>query len=182
MTSCTGCGAPDDQGCRPGCPEVYCGAHGTYNTDGKEHEGICGLRKGHDGPHFCGRFSWSERAVCNACIAGIHDMCDAKQNRGDCACRCKNDKPLDIPFIASGHNIATDRRVTDVVNHPKHYNEHPSGIECIEIVEHYNFNCGNAIKYIWRAGLKDDAIVDLKKAIWYLEREVERREKMQNED
>lgn len=46
--------------------------------------------------------------------------------------------------------------VSDTVNHPKHYNDHPSGVECIDIVEHYNFNLGNAIKYIWRAGLKSD--------------------------
>jgi hypothetical protein len=56
----------------------------------------------------------------------------------------------------------------DTVNHPKHYNGHPSGIECIDIVEHYNFNLGNAIKYVWRAGLKsDNPIEDLAKAVWY---------------
>lgn len=58
------------------------------------------------------------------------------------------------------------------VNHPRHYNSHPSGIECIDIAEHYNFNTGNAIKYIWRAGLKQDLINDLEKAIWYLQREI----------
>lgn len=69
------------------------------------------------------------------------------------------------------------------VNHPKHYTSHPSGIECIEVVEHMNFNVGNAIKYCWRAGLKDaDATEqDLNKAIWYLEREKQRLRK-QNED
>ncbi len=40
------------------------------------------------------------------------------------------------------------------VDHPPHYNSHPSGVECIEITEHYNFCVGNAIKYVWRAGLK----------------------------
>ena len=39
------------------------------------------------------------------------------------------------------------------VNHPKHYNSHPSGVECIDIVRHYDFNIGNVIKYVWRAGL-----------------------------
>jgi hypothetical protein len=63
------------------------------------------------------------------------------------------------------------------VNHPAHYNAHPSGVECIDIVEHFNFNVGNAVKYIWRAGLKGDAIEDLKKAAWYLQREIERRAK-----
>ena len=63
----------------------------------------------------------------------------------------------------------------DEINHPPHYNDHPSGIECIEIVEHFNFNIGNAIKYTWRAGLKTpDPKQDLRKAIWYLNREIER--------
>ena len=66
----------------------------------------------------------------------------------------------------------------DPVNHPKHYTEHPSGIECIQITEHMNFNLGNAVKYVWRAGLKSpSAIEDLKKAAWYINREIERLEK-----
>lgn len=67
--------------------------------------------------------------------------------------------------------------IPEKVNHPKHYNAHPSGIECIDVVEHMPFNLGNAVKYIWRAGLKDDAIEDLKKAAWYVNREIEKREK-----
>lgn len=65
----------------------------------------------------------------------------------------------------------------DNVNHPKHYTSHPSGIECIDVVEHMPFNIGNAIKYLWRAGLKDpDWKVDLEKAMWYINREIKRRE------
>lgn len=61
------------------------------------------------------------------------------------------------------------------VDHPDHYNAHPSGVECIEIVEHYNFNVGNAIKYLWRAGLKSPNVrEDLEKARWYVERELQR--------
>ena len=62
------------------------------------------------------------------------------------------------------------------VNHPSHYNQHPAGIECIDIIEPMSLNIGNAIKYLWRAGLKPDAIhdEDLQKAIWYIERERER--------
>mgnify|MGYP001562816676 CR=1 FL=1 len=63
--------------------------------------------------------------------------------------------------------------MADKVNHPKHYNAHPSGIECIQVVEHMNFNLGNAIKYIWRADHKG-GIEDLKKAVWYTQREIER--------
>lgn len=66
----------------------------------------------------------------------------------------------------------------DAVNHPDHYNAHPSGIECIEVVRHMNFNIGNVIKYLWRAGLKEEeaTIEDLKKAAWYLQDEIKRRE------
>lgn len=63
----------------------------------------------------------------------------------------------------------------DPVNHPAHYVANPSGVECIDVVEHMPFNLGNATKYIWRAGLKsDDPVQDLQKAIWYLTREIER--------
>lgn len=62
------------------------------------------------------------------------------------------------------------------VNHPKHYNRHPNGIECIDIIRHYTCDIANAIKYLWRAGLKpemgmEDAekgIEDLEKALWYI--------------
>lgn len=63
----------------------------------------------------------------------------------------------------------------DSVNHPKHYTDHPSGVECIQVTEHMNFCLGNAVKYIWRAGLKgDNAVEDLRKARWYLDRELKR--------
>lgn len=65
---------------------------------------------------------------------------------------------------------------SDPVNHPKHYTQHPSGVECIQVTEHMTFNIGNTIKYCWRAGLKDSApsVQDLKKARWYLDREIQR--------
>ena len=69
----------------------------------------------------------------------------------------------------------------DPVNSPKHYTSHPSGVECIQIAEHYNFCIGNAIKYLWRHGLKsskglsgkEKSIQDLEKAVWYINREIE---------
>jgi hypothetical protein len=65
--------------------------------------------------------------------------------------------------------------MADQIDHPKHYNSHPSGVECITVVEHMNFCLGNAMKYIWRAGLKsDEPLTDLAKAKWYIEREMER--------
>ena len=63
----------------------------------------------------------------------------------------------------------------DNVNHPKHYTEHPSGIECIEVTRHMGFNLGNAIKYIWRADLKENTMEDLEKARWYINDEIKKR-------
>jgi hypothetical protein len=67
--------------------------------------------------------------------------------------------------------------LSNSVDHPSHYTKHPSGIECIEITEHMGFCLGNAIKYIWRADLKQNAIEDLEKAVWYIEREIKLRKK-----
>lgn len=66
--------------------------------------------------------------------------------------------------------------VSDPINHPTHYTSHPSGVECITITEHMSFLLGNAMKYIWRADLKG-GVEDLKKAVWYIEREIAKREK-----
>ena len=71
--------------------------------------------------------------------------------------------------------------MSDPVNQPKHYTAHPSGIECIQVTEHMGFNLGNAVKYIWRCDLKKDAIEDLKKSIWYIQREIDRRTKQEDE-
>jgi hypothetical protein len=62
------------------------------------------------------------------------------------------------------------------VNHPRHYNGHPSGVECIDIIEHWPHNVGAAVKYLWRAGLKPgaDTLTDLEKASWYITREIAR--------
>ena len=65
----------------------------------------------------------------------------------------------------------------DMVNNPKHYTEHPSGVQCITVTEHMNFCLGNAIKYLWRADLKN-GLEDLEKARWYINREIERRKKL----
>lgn len=70
----------------------------------------------------------------------------------------------------------------DLVNHPPHYTSDPSGVECITITRHRTFNVGNAIKYLWRAGLKEDPdksalnkqIEDLEKARWYIADEIKR--------
>lgn len=68
--------------------------------------------------------------------------------------------------------------MADDVNHPSHYNAY-QGLEIIDLTEQMNFNRGNAVKYIARAGLKNPAteVEDLKKALWYVRREIDRLEK-----
>lgn len=63
----------------------------------------------------------------------------------------------------------------DAIN-PSHYRKHPSGIECIEVTRHMNFNVGNAIKYLWRYMDKGDPVENLKKAQWYIDDEIRRLE------
>lgn len=75
------------------------------------------------------------------------------------------------------YNYDDGGSVPDLVNHPPHYGAHPSGVECITITEHMNFCLGNAVKYIWRAGLKSASTVeDLRKSVWYIQREIDRLE------
>lgn len=86
-------------------------------------------------------------------------------------------EPMEV--IMNKRNECTSIK-EDKVNSPKHYTSHPSGIECIEITKHYDFCIGNAIKYLWRAGLKKEEgysdknkeVEDLKKAIWYINEKI----------
>jgi hypothetical protein len=99
-----------------------------------------------------------------------------------------NTNPIHVygppPYIPRVNNkdifiVKEEDLKSETVNHPKHYNSHPSGVECIDIIEHYGFNIGNVIKYLWRAGLKgyDTELQDCKKALWYLQRHIENLEK-----
>lgn len=76
----------------------------------------------------------------------------------------------------SGFSPIAAKPDNDPVNHPSHYTNHPSGVQCIDITKHMGFCLGNAMKYIWRADLKEDAIEDLQKAVFYLNKEIETRE------
>lgn len=69
--------------------------------------------------------------------------------------------------------------VPDMVNHPPHYSGNPDGVECIQVTRHMNFNLGNAVKYIWRADRKGNALEDLEKAAWYLQDEIARRKALE---
>ena len=88
----------------------------------------------------------------------------------------------DLPefkFEADGDFVESNIE-QDNVNQPSHYCSHPSGIECIEITRHHDFTIGNAIKYLWRAGLKDsaDEIQDLEKASWYIQDKINQLKKL----
>jgi hypothetical protein len=90
------------------------------------------------------------------------------------------EKDLGKPYGEINGSVANppEQEVNDLVRYkdainPQHYKEHPSGVECIQITEHMNFCCGNAIKYIWRHAMKGGK-QDLEKAIWYLQRELRR--------
>lgn len=80
--------------------------------------------------------------------------------------------PLNQPL---GSPPTNSLAAPDMVNEPPHYKAHASGVQCIEIAEQMSFCLGNAVKYIWRADEKGKAIQDLKKARWYIEREIARR-------
>lgn len=76
-----------------------------------------------------------------------------------------NDTESPVPDTPQGN---------DAVNRPAHYTQHPAGIECIDVIEHMSLNLGNAVKYLWRQGLKNDRLEDLRKAVWYIQREITR--------
>jgi len=81
------------------------------------------------------------------------------------------------------NELGRQQIAADLVNHPSHYTSHPAKcscgaqIECIQITEWMGFNLGNAVKYLWRADLKGAALQDLQKAVWYIQREIEKRQK-----
>ncbi len=77
--------------------------------------------------------------------------------------------------------------MSDPINHPAHYcssaahcSECGNGIECIDVAEHMGFNLGNALKYLWRADLKGDPLENLSKAIWYIRREIQNRQRRED--
>jgi hypothetical protein len=69
----------------------------------------------------------------------------------------------------------------EMVNHPNHYGGEDNVYEAIKVIDAWgldnDFYLGNAVKYLSRAGKKDDTVQDLKKAIWYIEKKIEKLEK-----
>lgn len=79
--------------------------------------------------------------------------------------------------MTSEEMVITFGPANDPVNHPKHYTNHPSGLECIQVTRHMSFNLGNVVKYLWRADLKN-GVEDLEKAAWYLNDEIKKRKEI----
>lgn len=128
---------------------------------------------------------------CKNCFFNREDSCKLDENLL-CSCEHRKDKK-DVIFVKSNLPEVSDlptpkeQQKEDFVNHPKHYTSHPSGIECIDVIEHMTLCTGNAVKYLWRAGQKreegmtdlEKQIEDLKKSSWYIQREIKRLEKME---
>lgn len=95
--------------------------------------------------------------------------------------------PAVAPFSPAYRRTDTEveeLQLDDPVNHPSHYTSSPArcpecghGIECIDITRHMGFNLGNTVKYVWRCDLKNDAIEDLEKAVFYLQDEIKERKR-----
>lgn len=103
-------------------------------------------------------------------LEGVYDALSAKPAEEVFS----SDPEVDSRLVEEFLEIMSSPR-DDVINHPSHYTSHPSGVECKDIIGHYPFFVGSAMKYLWRAGLKaEDPIEDLRKAIKNIEFEIER--------
>ena len=123
---------------------------------------------------------------CVSCFFLDNWTCKLKDKPKYCGVDTRNDNKSNSYKLVERCKTKDMEQKTEIkvdnVNHPAHYNSHPSGIECIEITRHHNFDIGNAIKYLWRAGLKseegmedaDKQVEDLNKAIWYIKDEIKR--------
>lgn len=89
-------------------------------------------------------------------------------------CGTYDPNPAPSPLSIHAGEQQPQGQAYEYINHPKHYNAHASGVEAIEMCEVMEFNPGNAFKYVYRAGEKGNAYQDLKKALWYVEREYKR--------
>lgn len=89
-----------------------------------------------------------------------------------------HDEDLITHLVDRPDENAQEKR--DSVDHPSHYKDIVPSIECIEVTQHFNFNRGNVIKYVWRAGAKGSEIEDLRKAKKYLEFEIKRLEEQED--
>jgi hypothetical protein len=83
-------------------------------------------------------------------------------------------------IISSYLDNLPEHKQSDAVSHPEHYGGKDNTYEAIKVIEAWslNFCLGNVVKYLSRAGKKGSKLEDLKKAQWYLNREIEKLEKI----
>lgn len=127
----------------------------------------------------CGFCIFSRKSPCGGeCLKGVEGwlkLCTDGNPPAD-----KVDKPQqEEPAERNPDKTMINNAIADNVNHPSHYTF--GKIEVIDFIEDkkLGFHLGNAVKYISRAGRKDPAktIEDLRKAAWYLNRQIERLER-----
>lgn len=118
-------------------------------------------------------------------LKGIYENCEGYECAGSWTLDGEWGSAPSLDLVIVEYEDAEQKEeinsMEDRVKHPRWYTEHPSGVECIDITRHYCFDIGNAIKYLWRAGLKreeglsdrDKEIEDLEKAIWYIKDHIE---------
>lgn len=126
---------------------------------------------------------WVDIGYCNNSSNGFCTLYNKDCNACDKVCMQYEvtelldaiDKLKPTTIINKKPKIKFETSEKEMVDHPIHYNQ---GIETIEYIESWsmNFNIGNVVKYVTRAGYKGDQLEDLKKAMWYLDREIQRLE------
>lgn len=133
------------------------------------------------------RYEYPDEYICTSCrhTWGKSSAVPAVGTCPRCGAALSNDVPTDTFTCPNCRRSWTQEFLSntppvDVINAPPHYRKHPSGVECITIVQEFSYNRGNVIKYIWRAGEKGDELEDLRKAAKYLEFEIARIEALRN--
>src|SRR4051812_27273504 len=141
-----------------------CGHARALHAEGR----TCSARRGGDGgPCECLRYQVPPQTPAT-CVCGhplawhVATACHG-EDAVHGACRCREYATRATPPVEH-----------DVINAPAHYTRFPAGVEPIALAEHLTYNIGAAVKYLARAGFKHDAIEDLRKAIWHVERELAR--------
>lgn len=124
--------------------------------------------------------------MCRCCVQkgtlayyGRINLYVPKDKSSNCTISCKECNKYFTNEDYGFKEISKDE--VDMVNHPQHYSAH--GIEPIDYIESHNlnFNLGNVIKYVSRAPFKGTELEDLKKAKWYLEREIKKHDNYRND-
>lgn len=152
-------------------PAKYC--------DAGECDELANARSGYE---FCDAHETPHSKIPNGIC--VHDGCSKPHGRTQEVGLCEEHTPPgSFEFVNEEPEPPAIKIIHyDPVNHPSHYTSSPAecsrcgcAIECIDVTRHMNFNTGNAVKYMWRCGMKGDAVEDLKKALFYLRDEIRRR-------